>query len=199
MTTSKQIGHSVLYAGRIGAAALVSALGVGVPAASGSAVAASLMGCYERIYDAAHLKAHRGQLVVRARLSIKPARPEMQSNEIVADGDLKLWLHGTKQSFDSLGACRAQGEDLICAGSLSAAEAPTCKAEHDGVRQCRMGDGDPGSFQIEPRPNAILVTLRERLELVPAPYDGGPFLYLSPTDAENRAFLLNRIGTEGCK
>ena len=43
-----------------------------------------------------------------------------------------------------------------------------------------------------------MVTIRERLELVPAPYDAGPFLYFGPTNPENRAFLLTRKPSEVC-
>src|SRR5262249_54983310 len=35
-----------------------------------------LIGCYDRVYDAAHLAAHKGQLVARATLSVKSAPPE---------------------------------------------------------------------------------------------------------------------------
>ena len=50
----------------------------------------------------------------------------------------------------------------------------------------------PRSFAVEARADGVLVSVRERLELVPAPYDAGPFLYLSPRNAENRAFVLKR-------
>lgn len=150
-------------------------------------------GCYERVYGATHLSAHRGQLVVRATLAITPAPAQMatdRADPIIANGDLKFWVRGESRSFDSLGACRTEGGGLLCGGSLSAAEADTCKSGRDGVRRCRIDAGDAGSFQVEARPDGVLVTIRHRLELVPAPYDGGPFLYVSPANAENRAFQL---------
>ena len=159
-----------------------------------------LIGCYERVYDAAHLAAHKAQLVVRATLSIKSAPPEWQTAKVhpfVATGDLKMWTSGKKQSFDSSGNCSVQGDGLLCLGSLSAAEADECRSAGDGVRQCRIVSND-GSFQVERKAAGVLVTIRERLELVQAPYDGGPFLYLSPTNMENHDFLLPRSTSEVC-
>jgi len=163
--------------------------------AVGAVEAPPLAGCYERVYDAAHLSTRKGPLVVRATISIAATRAGAQTdnrNPVIADGDLKIWVRGRSQSFDSLGACRAEGNNLLCGGSLSAAEADTCKSKHDGVRQCRIDSTDAGSFRVEGKPEGVLVSIRERLELVPAPYDGGPYLYFSPTNAENRTFLLKR-------
>lgn len=154
-----------------------------------------LAGCYERVYGAAHLLLHKGQMVVRATLSIEKPPPEFQldkSDPIIADGNLKVWVRGRKASFDSHGACRADAHGLLCGGSLSAAEADTCKSQRDGIRECRIDPTDSGSFRIDEKPEGVLVTITERLELVPAPYDAGPFLSLSPTNAENHAFLLKK-------
>jgi hypothetical protein len=159
-----------------------------------------LIGCYQRVYDAAHLEAHKRQLVVRATLSVKSAPPEWQTTKVhpsVATGDLKVWVSGRKQSFDSSGNCGVQGDGLFCLGSLSAAEADECRSTGDGVRQCRIVSND-GSFQVERRAAGVLVTIRQRLELVQAPYDGGPFLYLSPTNRENHDFLLPKATPEVC-
>jgi hypothetical protein len=175
-----------------------------IAVATGAVLAASvasaadappLAGCYERVYDAAHLSMHKGQLVVRATISIGATRAGVQTDNrdpIIANGDFKIWVRGRHQSFDSLGACRAEGNNLNCGGSLSAAEADTCKSKRDGVRQCRIDSTDAGSFTVEGKPQGVLVSIRERLELVQAPYDGGPYLYFSSTNVENRAFLLNR-------
>jgi hypothetical protein len=40
------------------------------------------------------------------------------------------------------------------------------------VHDCRIND--PGSFDLEARPGGVLVSVHERLELVPAPYEAGP-------------------------
>lgn len=162
------------------------------PAQGGATNAPPFAGCYERVYDIAHLAAHKGQLVVRATLSINAASAEMQMDNIIAEGDLKIWIRGSTQSFASLGACRPEGDSLLCKGSLAASEADTCKSERDGIHQCRIRAAtvQSGSFQVVGKPEGVLVTIRQRLEL--AADDSGPFLYFSPTNAENRAFLLER-------
>ena len=166
----------------------------GVVLGAGPTLAQSpLLGCYERTYDPAHLSQHKGQIVMRASLSVTPTGPEMKG-QVEASGTLRLWVRGQEKSFDSHGACNTKSgsHSLFCAGSLSAAESDACKTKQDGVRQCRIDQGSPGSFKIEARTDGILVSLRERLELVQAPYDGGPYLYLSPSNAENHGFLLKK-------
>ncbi len=175
-----------------------------VLAASGVAAAEAppLAGCYERVYDAAHLSQHKEQLGVRATLLIEAetfGEQAGQANPIIASGVLKIWIRGRPQSFDSIGACWAEGNGLMCNGSLSAAETPTCKSRRDGVHECRIDPGFAGSFKVEGKPEGVLLSIHERLELVPAPYDGGPFLYFSPTNAENHSFLLTKKTPEACK
>jgi hypothetical protein len=159
--------------------------------------ATSLEGCYQRVYDETHLRRHERQLVTRASLLVGPAPKGFESGSL--RGTFKLWLRGTSKSFDSLGACRHQGKGLSCEGSISAAEAPTCRSKQDSVRNCRMtGSDDAGRFTIEPAENGVLVTIRERLELVTAPYDAGPFLYFSPGNVENHDFILYRQVAGAC-
>jgi hypothetical protein len=178
----------LMFAAVIGAALLANL-------ASG-AEAPPLAGCYERIYDSEHLAQHKGQLVTRVSLSISAAKTPMRTDAgraIIADGILKMWVHGQRQSFDSIGSCWRDGEGLACDGSLSAAEADTCKSKHDGVRNCRIDPADAGAFKVDGKPDGVTVTIPARLELVPAPYDGGPFLTLSGGNAESHAFLLKRV------
>jgi len=47
--------------------------------------------------------------------------------------------------------------------------------------------------------DVVLVTIRERLELVQPPYNAGPFLYFSPTNAESRAFMLRSAPASASK
>jgi hypothetical protein len=164
--------------------------------ASGVASAAEppLAGCYERVYDAAHLSAHKGQLVARATLSI--AATKGFDAPIIADGALKLWVRGKDKSFDSTGACSAKGNSLACAGSLSAAEEPTCKSKRDGLRECRIDGSDAGGFKVEGKPEGVLVSIPSRLELVQDPYDVGPYLNFSSSNAENHAFLLKKTACQ---
>jgi hypothetical protein len=172
------------------------ALGAVVAASAAFAAEPPLAGCYERVYDAAHLAAHKGQLVVRARLAVDATKMGDQAgkdNPFVADAMLLLWVRGKDKSFDSIGVCTAQGQALDCAGSLSAAEDSTCRTKQDGIRQCRIDPGEPGSFKVEPKPDGVLVSIPKRLELLQSPYDVGPFLNLSASNPEHRAFLLKKV------
>jgi hypothetical protein len=83
-----------------------------------------LAGCYERVYDAAHLAAHKGQIVTRATLLVKATDEPMKAprGEIIADGNLSMWTLHHRERFDSHGACTVRGDGLSCLGSASAAE-----------------------------------------------------------------------------
>jgi hypothetical protein len=173
------------------------------PCANVAAAEAPAPGCYERVYDTAHLAAHAGQLVVRVTVLVKPldaAEAAALGPSFAADAHLKMWVKGQKPAFDSFGACRPASNGMSCEGSLSAAEADACKTSNDGVhRDCRIGAATTGAFGVAARPDGVMVTILRRLELVPEPYDGGPFLYLSPGNAENHAFALQPAPEASCK
>ena len=161
-------------------------------------------GCYERVYDAAHLAAHPGQLVVRATVLVKrpdAAEAAALGTSYAARADLRIWLRGRKPSFDSLGACRVANGGLSCGGSVSAAEADDCKTDGDGVhRNCRIvRAANTGAFGIVAQSDGLVLTMLRQLELVQAPYDGGPFLYLSPGNVENHAFALRPAPEAACQ
>ncbi|WP_442753392.1 hypothetical protein ACNHKD_10280 [Methylocystis sp. JAN1] len=160
-----------------------------------------LAGCYERVYDAAWLKAHRGQIVRRATLSVaKTSVPETpgdkQPQPILADALLAIWSGDT--AFSTIGACYWERVGLVCNAALSAEETRLCKTGEDGVRDCRLSLTDPGSFELTQKPEGLLVSVRERLELS-GPTDRGSFLYLSPSNAENHAFLLEPVPAARCR
>src|SRR5258708_2311141 len=74
-------------------------------------------GCYERVYDAAHLAAHPGQLVTRSTVLVKPTDAATTaalgpSHEL--DAILRFWVRGQKQSFDSHGTCKSANGGLAC-------------------------------------------------------------------------------------
>jgi hypothetical protein len=166
-----------------------------------SAAEIPLAGCYERVYDAAHLAKHKSQIVTHATLLVKATdTPTKNPNgDIIADADLRMRANRHKERFDTMGACSRTGDGLSCGGSVSAAETDACKTKTTGVRDCRVDLGEAGGFEITSRPEGVLVTVKDRLELVPAPYDSGPFLNLSGKDAENRSFLLKPAAAETCK
>ena len=119
----------------------------------------------------------------------------------VARADFRVWVKGQKPSFDSLGACRVANGGLSCEGSVSAAEAGDCNSDRDGVHgNCRIiRAANTGAFGIVAQSDGLVVTIQRQLELVQAPYDGGPFLYLSPGNMENHAFALKPAPEAACK
>jgi hypothetical protein len=158
-----------------------------------------LAGCYERVYDAAWLKAHRGQIIRRVTLSVtKTSVPQTpgEKQPILADAALAMW--SGKTAFSTLSACFWERVGLVCNAALSAEETRLCKTKGDGVRDCRVSMTDSGSFELAQRPEGLLVTIREQLELL-GPMDGASFLYLSPDNPENRAFLLQPAPEAACK
>ncbi|QGM98531.1 hypothetical protein [Methylocystis parvus] len=158
-----------------------------------------LAGCYARLYDAAWLKAHPGQIVRRVTLSVtKTAVPRTpgETQPILADATLAMWSGQT--SFSTVGACYWERVGLACNAALSAEERRLCKTKEDGVRDCRLSMTDSGSFALTQKPEGLLVTVRERLELL-GPMDRASFLYLSPSNAENHAFLLQPVPEANCK
>jgi hypothetical protein len=172
------------------------------PAAHG-AEPPPLAGCYERVYDNAHLAAHKGQMVVHARLVIDAGDFPSDSGEVrpmIAAANLTMWVRGAKQSFYSSGACWAEGKGLLCNGSLSAAEMDGCKTKADGVHDCRIYWPEAaGRFRISPRPSGVVVNIPGKLELSETDSDSGPFLYLSHSNTENHDFLLKSAPASACK
>lgn len=158
-----------------------------------------LAGCYERIFDAAWLKAHPGQIPRRAALLVtRTSVPETPGDKqpILADAMLVMWVGET--AFSTIGACYWDKVGLACNASVSAVKAPLCKTGEDGPRACRLPANDPGAFEIAQKSAGLLLTIRERLEL-PGPVDARTFLYLSPDNADNRAFLLQPAPQSACR
>ena len=178
-------------------------LALAIALAQGSAALAAppLAGCYERVYDAAYLKAHKGQIALRVRLAVTaPADPAI-TKPLIAEAPLTFWVSKVKQPFATSGVCRKSGSGLTCEGALSATEADACPDMADGVRDCRIiWPKAAGSFRIEPRPDGVLVTIPGRLE-IPGPdaTDGLPFLYLSAGNKENHEFRLKLAPASRCR
>jgi hypothetical protein len=192
--SNRMFGQSVVVAIGLALLAATSAHGASAP---------PLAGCYERVYDKAHLAAHKGQLVVRARLVVGagdlPSEPG-KAKPMIAAATLTMWVRGAKQSFYSSGACWAESKGLLCNGSLSAAEMDECKTKADGVHDCRIYWPEAaGRFRISPRPSGVLVSIPDRLELPEVNSDSGPFLYLSHSNAEHHDFLLKSAPASACK
>lgn len=137
----------------------LSAAALGGLGANIAAAEAPRPGCYERIYDAAHLAMHVGQIIVRATVVVK----RLDAAEAAALGPayadmatLRLWVKGRKQSFDSIGACKAAGGGLSCEGSLSAAEADACRTNNEGAPFLYLspGNAENHAFALKPAPDS---------------------------------------------
>jgi len=158
-----------------------------------------LAGCYERVFDAAWMKAHPGQRVSRVTLLVaKPSAPETpgEAHPILADALLAMWVG--EAAYTTIGACSWETTGLVCAASLSERRAPTCRTGADGVRDCRLPAGDAGVFDLSQQPTGLAFAVRERLEL-PGPLDGQSFLYINADSPEHRSFLLAPAPAAACR
>jgi hypothetical protein len=146
--------------------------------------------CYERVYDESHLAAHPGQIV--RRIEIWPEDGSQMA--------LRLWIKGRSAAFEGDGTCEEKGETLICEPALSAADENICKGKRNGFTDCRREiGGGAGVYVISKRAEGIVASVSETLELLQVQTDTGPYVYLSPKDAENSSFLLKPAPRASCK
>ncbi|PPD44146.1 MAG: hypothetical protein CTY15_07835 [Methylocystis sp.] len=158
-----------------------------------------LAGCYERVYDAAWLKGRPGQIVRRVTLFVaKTSVPQAPEDKQPILADATLAMHVGATAFSTLAACYWEKIGLVCNAALSAEETSLCKSKEDGVRDCRVSMTDAGSFGLAQKPEGLMLTVRERLEML-GPMDRSSFLYLSPDNVQNRAFLLAPAPEAVCK
>lgn len=158
-----------------------------------------LAGCYERVFDAAWLKAHPGQRVSRLTLLVaKPVAPETpgENQRILADALLVMWVK--EEGFSTIGACAWEKTGLACAASLSERRAPTCRSGADGLRDCRMPAGETGAFELSQKASGLSFTVKERLELA-GPLDGHTFLYINADNPDHRSFTLQPAPASACR
>jgi hypothetical protein len=158
-----------------------------------------LAGCYERIFDAAWMKAHRNQSVARVTLLVtKPAAPETpgEPRPILADALLAMWVKDT--AYTTIGACAWEKTGLSCAASLSERRAPTCRSGEDGLRDCRLPAGDTGAFELAQKGAGLTLTVRERLELA-GPLDSQSFFYINADNAFQAALTLQPAPAAACR
>jgi hypothetical protein len=158
-----------------------------------------LAGCYERVFDAAWMKAHPSQSVSRVALLVaKPTAPETpgESRPILADAMLVMWVKDA--AYTTIGACAWEKTGLSCAASLSERRAPTCRSGADGLRDCRLPAGDPGVFELAQKGSDLTLTVRERLELA-GPLDSQSFFYINADNAAEAALTLQPAPAAACR
>jgi hypothetical protein len=95
----------------IGNAVCKSAGVLGLFLCTTSAESASLSGCYERRYHAAHLGAHPDQRVRRVTLAIKPMSGHAPW---VANADLEMAIRRQRGLVSVVGDCTEEGDTLSC-------------------------------------------------------------------------------------
>ena len=139
------------------------------------AESASLSGCYERRYDAAHLAAHPEQHVRSVTLAVKPMSGH---DPWVANIDLEMAIRRQIGLVSVVGDCTEEGDALSCSM-----------------------DSDRGSFRlVASAPGEVRLTINSMLLLQRPPFnDEGPFVELKPDDRENNAFLLKSVKASACK
>jgi hypothetical protein len=131
--------------------------------------------CWERTYEAAHLKAHPGQLVTKIRLSTKV----QDDGGIFASLGINLRHRGGGGPFDykAYGACLAKG----------------------GALQC-PSEWDAGMFSLEKGQGGALKVKNSGMIVNPTIYDSediaGNAVDLGKTD--DGVWLLSRINDESC-
>lgn len=145
---------------------VLAAAGLDQPALS------EIKGCYERIYDSAHLKKHGAQKVVRLRLQYGfetgPETPEADIN------GLDFWLRGDRNPRYAIPICETDSKPLRC-----------------GL------ESDRGSFTLEETAGGVRLTNTSYLRAVDPDSEDEGGIELLP-DAEHRLFLLPRISTGRC-
>lgn len=136
-----------------------------------SPAAAEIRGCYDRVYDDAHMKAHPGQKVKRLRLQI--GLETSVYDEANVNG-MDFWLRGeTKQRY-GIPICRA-GTKLL-----------DCGMESDG-----------GAFTLEETKDGVKLTNKYYLR-ADDPEAGEEAAVELSADAEHTVFLLPRISEGRC-
>jgi hypothetical protein len=160
---------------KLRSAALATGLVLAAAATAAPALAADdWSGCYVRVYDDAHLKAHRGQKVTSIRLKLEP----MKNDPWVASALLTITVRGHAARLYDGGDCTAKAGGLDC-----------------GM------DEDAGAVTIARSGRNMLLTVTADLRLnrkdQATEESTGP--YLRAADPEDRTFLLAPGYPEGCR
>ena len=131
--------------------------------------------CWERTYDAAHLKAHPKQMVAKIRLST-----EVQDDgNIVASLGINLRQRDGAGRFDykAYGYCQPKGGALAC-----------------------PSEWDAGTFSLEKGRNGALKIKNSRMIVNPSEYDSEDIAdnAVDLGKSDDAVWLLTRIKDEGC-
>jgi hypothetical protein len=137
-------------------------------------LAAGINTCWERTYDAAHLKAHSRQQAVKVRLS---AEVQDDGNIFASLGiNLRQRLGGQKFDYSAFGRCQARGAVLYC-----------------------PSEWDAGAFRLQRAKGGLLVT-NMMMIVNPSNYDSEDIApgAVNLAKSDDKTWLLRRIKDEGC-
>jgi hypothetical protein len=124
--------------------------------------------CYARTYTAEHLAEHPRQKVTQFFLTasaVDDGRPPRSF-----DMGFGFRLKGSSDLFAAMAACVAKGDGATC-----------------------VVEGDGGGFTLTPRPDGLLVTVEERLEV-----EGMESFSPNLHDSDDREFRLYASAPEEC-
>jgi hypothetical protein len=151
-------------------------LAVVLGAFAGQSLAADVWsGCWARVYDDTHLRAHPGQKVTSIRLSLTPKRGD---GPYTTEALLIVTLKGHGPRLFAGGDCQPKADGLYCPFDEDSGEIAVARSgkglKVTVVSDIRLNRKDQGSDEST-----------------------GP--YLRARDAEDRVFLLGPGYPEGCR
>lgn len=101
------------------------------------AAAAPPLGCFERTYDAAHLRKHPGQQVTRLWLRIGAADDTIGFS-------MNVWIRGKRQVWRAGGTCTPSGDGWMCRPDTDGASPLAITRQGKTLRL-----DNPGTLKIE--------------------------------------------------
>jgi hypothetical protein len=137
------------------------------------------LGCWTRIYDAAHLAKHPGQQVTQLTLSISEREPS-------GDKDPGKYLATITATMRNGGDTYTNLDGARC-------------SEANGNLTCTTDGFYLGQFSLEPAAKNMKIALRggDHLALIPG-VDLDAFVMLSPDNPQHALFLLQPAPTKTC-
>lgn len=140
------------------------------------------VGCWGRVYDAAHLAKHKGQTVTGITAVIDPRTPAGEQDPGPHAARVAATLRGNAETLTTLAPAR-------CAHGGDAATELRCVLDGFFI----------GQFRVERAGKNLKLVLRDRDGVVVVPgVDLGAFIRLTPENPEQAAFLLNPQPASAC-
>ena len=137
------------------------------------------LGCWARVYDAAHLAKHPGQEVTQLTLSISEREPSGDKDPGKYLATITAKMRNGGDTYTNLDGARCN--------------------EANGNLACVTDGFYLGQFSLEPAAKNMKIALRggDHLALIPG-VDLDAFVVLSPDDPEHALFLLQPAPAKTC-